>query len=69
MNELDKKIEQGNKRLALFNVVWCIIGIPTAFLFEEKDLSYFFIFLFMPYVIIGIFISPYMVNILWKDKT
>lgn len=63
----EEYIQRGNKRLAIFNSIWIIIGTPFVFLFDQNNLAFFVLFLFMPYVLIGLWISPYAVHKIWKN--
>ena len=66
MTELEKKIEQGNKRLALVCCVWTLIfSIPLFFLINKPYWTAI-IMSYMGVVIIGVLLSPKIVNLIWK---
>lgn len=63
--ELGKKINQGNKRMAIVVTVWSLITIPFILFFNDKQIYLFFI-LWCLWIDIGILLSSKIINKLWK---
>lgn len=64
---LEERIQLGNKRMAIVSSLWVIIGAPFVFLANPNYMTEVMLFLFMPYCILGIRMSPYIVRKIWKN--
>jgi hypothetical protein len=64
-DNLNEKLEQGYKRLCLVNVVWSLLLMPLAFVFNENDLS-MFVLIWMIWIIIGLLLSPKITMRIWR---
>jgi len=64
--ELQDKLDIGYKRLAMVSSLWASIGMPFVFLVDNSHIT-IAVFIWMIWANIGVFISPKIIRLLWKN--
>lgn len=63
--DFQKKLQKGYKRLALVSSIWALISSPFLFIWTNQD-AFFPVIGWLTWCIIGILLSPKIVNRIWK---
>lgn len=64
-DEFQKKLQKGYKRLALVSSLWTLISSPFLFIVPDESKS-FAVLIWYVWVIIGVALSPKIVEKIWK---
>jgi len=63
--DFQKKLQKGYKRLALVSSIWALISSPFLFIVPDESKS-FAVLIWYVWVILGVALSPKIVNRIWK---